>query len=359
METTLEIKTLPAVALHTDAAGLLARVETAMQAADKRCTIPILQYLLIEQDATSYRVTGTNLEFAIQAGTVGDVTARTCYAARELRDALKVAKKHSISLVDGKLTTPLGETTIATLPAEQCPDIPSIETGETVVSFAEFRDALKYIAPCISDEESRFTLKDGALVDVPNGVIVATDGHRLGRRKVAMEGGTRFLICRKIIAALVKSKYAGVCYIGHSDHNTAYLVGDVVYLERKLTGNFPDYERVIPKAFDYTMTFDLASLRAALAAIKPALDVRSKAMRINAVFGAVTLTASTGNSTAHVKAGVNADIVTLVISWQYVMDALATETGETVKLRFSADAKGDVNHATLWGGDTVIMPMRA
>ncbi len=358
METTLEIKTLPAVALHTDAAGLLARVETAISAVTRRSRIPILEYLLIEQDATGYRVTGTDLEFAIQAGTIGEVTARTCYAARELRDALKVAKKHAVSLVDGKMTTPLGETTINTMSTESYPTIPSIEANATVVSFPEFRDALKYVAPCVSDEEARFTL-NGALVDVPNGCIVATDGHRLGRRRVAMEGGTAFKIHRKTAAALVKSKYNGVCYIGHNDDHTAYLVGDVVYLERKLKGNFPEYERVIPKAFDYRMTFDLASLRAAMAAIKPALDVRSKAMRINSVFGAVTLTASTGNSTAHVKATVDADIVNLVISWQYVMDALVTETGETVELRFSADNKGDVKQATLWGGDTVIMPMRA
>ncbi len=364
METTITpsetaIKTLPSVALHTDAATLLARVETAIAAVAKRSTIPILEYLLIEQDEDGeYRVTGTDLDIAIQAGRIsGEVTARTCYAARELRDALKVAKKHAVSLVDGKLTTPLGETTISTLGAESYPEIPRIEVGATVVPFREFGQALKYILPCISDEESRFTL-NAALVDVPNGCIVATDSHRLGRRRVAMEGGSAFKIRRKLVDVIAKqsARSCEVCCIGHSDHHTAYQSGDVVYIDRKPTGNFPDYERVIPSRWECSMTASAKSLRTALEAIKS--TVPKETMLVKLESGAV--------STATVRATFHSvgDVLTAGFNWRYVMDALE---GDDIVIRWNTwERKGggpgvhgtrEVG-ATMFG-DTVIMPIRA
>ncbi len=346
------IKTLPSVALHTDAATLLYRVETAIAAVTRRSTIPILQYLLIEQDEDGeYRVTGTDLEFAIQAGRIsGEVTARTCYAARELRDALKVAKKHAVSLVDGKLTTPLGETTIGTLGAESYPEIPRIEVGATVVPFREFGQALKYILPCISDEESRFTL-NAALVDVPNGCIVAMDSHRLGRRRVAMEGGSAFKIRRKLVDVIAKqsARSCEVCCIGHSDHHTAYQAGDVVYINCRPTGNFPDYERVIPTKFDGTMTVNVESLKSALASIKATVDKRSMAFK----FG----NGSVSSPTAHANFKAVGDVLEGGFNLGYVMDALE---GSELTVRWSTWQRKDGTRevgATMFG-DTVIMPMR-
>ena len=345
--------TLPETAIHMDADKLLAMLETVLPAVEQRSAIPILRYCLIETAGGLLRLTGTDLEVAIQCGDVIDSPeARSCYDAKALRASLKAAKKMPVSLVVGKLTTPNGTCVIDTLPASEYVAIPRVTTApESVAMFAEFGDACRYVVKAASVEESRSTL-NGALVDTPNGVIVATDVYRLARRAVSIEGGRKWLIRGALARIIAKQsvRSSEALYIAHDGEQTTLTAGRVVYTQRKLTGNFPDYECVIPTRFEGAMTVDVASLKAALASIKATVDKFQPYFRFKdgAVF----------TDTARATFASTGDAFKGRFTWQYVMDALE---GDALGVRWTTWKNKDDNKvhigATMFG-DMVVMPVR-
>jgi hypothetical protein len=109
----------------------------------------------------------------------------------------------------------------------------------------------------ISTEESRFTLNGALLLVKSDGLtMVATDGHRLAMvdTKVDLAGvgsNYRALLPRKAMSELLKlageaSPEATIKFSGDENH-LFFQLGERLLISRKLTGNFPDFERVLPK----------------------------------------------------------------------------------------------------------------
>ena len=110
----------------------------------------------------------------------------------------------------------------------------------------------------ISMEESRFTLNGALLLLGGDGMtMVATDGHRLAYVQSPMDAngasskGFRALIPKKAMGEIVKlAEESGpdskVVFAGDENH-LFFRFGERLLITRKLTGNFPDYERVLPK----------------------------------------------------------------------------------------------------------------
>ena len=107
-------------------------------------------------------------------------------------------------------------------------------------------------------EESRFTLNGALLLMEPeNLTMVATDGHRLAfvRAPAGQSGNIsqpfRALVPKKAMAEMTKlAGEAGAdakALFAGDDNHLFFQVGQRLLITRKLTGNFPDYERVLPK----------------------------------------------------------------------------------------------------------------
>jgi len=87
-------------------------------------------------------------------------------------------------------------------------------------------------------------------------VMVATDGHRLAMVESSGElpgvnAAYRALLPRKAMGELQKfaseSDPAAIVKFSGDDNHLFFQLGDRLLLSRKLTGNFPDFERVLPK----------------------------------------------------------------------------------------------------------------
>jgi len=90
--------------------------------------------------------------------------------------------------------------------------------------------------------------------------MVATDGHRLAYVQTPCENagvGQQFraLIPKKAMGELVKlgrgRSSGSESRVRGGDNHLFFKVGERLLITRKLTGNFPDYERVLPK--DHTL----------------------------------------------------------------------------------------------------------
>src|SRR3569833_1680588 len=128
----------------------------------------------------------------------------------------------------------------------------------------------------ISSEESHFTLNGALLILKDTGlVMVSTDGHRLANneKQLALPGlsGTyRALLPRKAMSEIQKlasdDSEKQIEFSGNDNH-LYFRIDKRLLLSRKLTGNFPDYERVLPKDQPHSIVVQREELKSAIARV--------------------------------------------------------------------------------------------
>ena len=259
---------LPATALIER--KLLTRgVEIAIEAVEKRNSIPILSNISLESDTDGVTIRGTDLdlEIAVFVPAAVDNHFSTTLPAHLMRDLLKKAAGSdfvSISTTSehvAKLDFERVDYTLQTLPVA---DYPDMEMGAYLNHFemkgADFWGMLDGTMDAISKEETRYYLNGIYLHVLDKGnrrtiVATATDGHRLYSQEVELPFGadcmTGVIIPSKMVDVLHKLMKGKSCpetvKIGVNLSKIRVSFGDIVITSKLIDGTFPDYQRVVPQ----------------------------------------------------------------------------------------------------------------
>ena len=188
----------------------------------------------------------------------------------------------------------------------------------------------------ISMEESRFTLNGALLLMRPEGLtMVATDGHRLAYvQATAEQSGMvdqqfRALVPKKAMAELTKladeaGPDAKAIFAGDDNH-LFFQVDHRLLITRKLTGNFPDYERVLPKDHSLSAKLQKDEIRSAIERVAQFADERSRAIRVQFTNGEVRVFSSSvemGESEEAVTSEYQGPDLEIGFNAQYLLDFL-------------------------------------
>ena len=191
--------------------------------------------------------------------------------------------------------------------------------------------------------------------------MVTTDGHRLAyiERKLgtANDEAMDSLIPKKALMELTKiSKDAkGDISFGEDPNHIYFEVDGRLLITRKLSGTFPNYEMVIPKDNDKTVTFDAEEMRNAIRRVALMADERTRSVRLTIKPNEIEIGAQSseeGEAQERVTADYTGEEVSIGFNSQYLQDFLnivgATETeaaanetenetdGETVRVKESS-----------------------
>ncbi len=106
-----------------------------------------------------------------------------------------------------------------------------------------------------------------------------------------IRGPYRALIPRKAMGEILKLAQeappdAIVNFAGDENH-LFFQFGERLLISRKLTGNFPDFERVLPKEQPHSVTLEREEVRAAVERVAQFSDERSHAIRLQVCPGEV------------------------------------------------------------------------
>ena len=149
-----------------------------------------------------------------------------------------------------------------------------------------FNYFVNHTAFAITNEQSRFTLS-GAKFVIEDGTakMVTTDGHRLAyieKKLTTSDEKMDALIPKKALMELVKisRESEGDVSFGEDSNHIYFEVGGRLLITRKLTGTFPNYEMVIPKDNDKTVTFDAEEMRNAIRRVALMADERTRSVRL-------------------------------------------------------------------------------
>jgi DNA polymerase-3 subunit beta len=231
-------------------------------------------------------------------------------------------------------------TRIAGMSRESFPELPAMPETITEIPVKQLSAMIARTMFAISMEESRFTL-NGALLLLGDKTLtmVATDGHRLayvqrpaGPDTAASNGAGvayRALVPRKAMAEIMKlSDDAGAdarVKFGGDENHLFFEFGPRLLITRKLTGNFPDYERVLPQDNTNIATLLKDEIKGAIERVAQFADERSRAIRVQFTAGEVKVFSSaleTGESEESVPSQYSGPDLEIGFNAQYLLDFL-------------------------------------
>ena len=348
---------------------------------EKKTTIPVLSNVLVEASDDSLTLTATDLELGIQVSCPATVTkpGSTTLPAKKLLDyvrllpdaeiAVKVSDNHSANIVCGR-----SRTRIAGMSRENFPELPKMPAPLTQIPAKTLVNAIQKTVFAVANEESRYTLIGALLLIKEDSLtMVATDGHRLAYCEVAeahegVSGEVRGLIPRKAMNELQKLASEGgesmLIDFASDENHLFFRCGSRLLITRKLTGQFPDYQRVLPqeKGVEVALNKDEATL--ALRRVSQFADDRSRAVRFELDEGELKLAASgsdAGESEEALPAEYSGKKLKVGFNSQYVIEFLGVAETEQVALQLKdEESAGELQPLGQDGYQYryVVMPMR-
>ncbi|MBV9612897.1 MAG: DNA polymerase III subunit beta [Acidobacteriaceae bacterium] len=348
---------------------------------EKKTTIPILSNILLETDHDQVWLTATDLELGIRCACparikkegAGTIPARRLLDyVRLLPDAdvqVKLAENQWASFVCGR-----SRTRIAGMSRESFPELPQMPATLAEIPLSVLSQMIAGTIFAISAEESRFTLNGALLILKDSGlVMVATDGHRLAmiEKHVPLEGlsgSYRALLPKKAMSEILKlasdDGNKRIEFSGNENH-LFFRIDKRLLLSRKLTGNFPDYERVLPKDSPNMLLIQREELKSAIERVAQFADERSRAIRLQILKGELKVHSSiseTGESEDTIPVDYSGSEVEIGFNAQYLLDFLRTVDQSEVEFHFKdANSAGEVRPHEGAAGTVyryVVMPMR-
>ena len=307
---------------------------------EKRTTIPILSNVLLEASGDRLTLTATDLELGIRAECpvrvkkegAGTIPARKLLDyVRLLPDGdinIKFLENHWASITAGR-----SKTKIAGMSRESYPELPVMPEVITQIPCKQLASMISRTVFAISMEESRFILNGALLLLKEDSIVmVATDGHRLAFVEAEDSGqqkSFRALIPRKAMGEIVKladeaPPEAKIDFSGDDNH-LFFKFGNRLLITRKLSGNFPDYERVLPADNIHIATLDKAEIKSAIERVAQFADERSRAIRVQFAEGEVRVFSSsveTGESEESVPTEYHGPELEIGFNATYLLDFL-------------------------------------
>src|SRR6202789_585896 len=244
---------------------LLKELTATQSVVERKTTIPILSNFLIEAEGDKLTITATDLDQAMRtSANVKVKKAGSCtIPARKLYDyikllpdgeiSIKLLENHWVQIRSGRSNTKIVGMARANYP--QVPEFPALPT--TSIPLIALKTLIARTIFAISNEESRYTLNGALLVIKAESLaMIATDGHRLsyvekpGETLEGISGEKRVLIPRKALQELQQllgTTEAEKIEFADDEHTLFFRIGHRTLSSRKLTGQFPNFEAVMPR----------------------------------------------------------------------------------------------------------------
>ncbi len=350
---------------------------------ERKTTIPILSNVLLEVADDRLTITATDLELGIRCSCPARIKKEGSgtVPARKLLDFTRLLPEGDLTMKFqenqwASITSGRSRTRIAGMSRESFPELPGMPAAVAEVPIKLLASMIARTSFAISTEESRFTLNGALFLMRPEGfTMVATDGHRLSFVQAPLPEGTsanqqfRVLIPRKAMAELVKladdAELDGKAVFGDDENHLFFHVGHRLLITRKLTGNFPDFERVLPKDHSHTAKLQKDEIKAAIERVAQFADERSRAIRVQFASGEVRIfssSAETGESEETVSSEYTGPELEIGFNAQYLLDFLRVIPQDQVTFELKDQkSAGEMRPAGEGIADQyryVVMPMR-
>lgn len=372
--------------ITTSKRDLLPILARAQGIAEAKSTMPVLSNVLLRTDGERVELAATDLYLSIRSSIPAKVDKAGSYAvpAKALFERVKAMPDGPIvfaTLPDntGMTIKSAGSArryTMRGMPGDDFPPLPKPDEGAPTFSLAAgvLSRLINHTRFAISTDETRAHL-NSALLEMEPGEIrmVATDGHRLSKYELAIEGAAAatMLIPLKAVGELQRLDEAASSITGderpmltliQSGSSLFVQTGATTFSVRLVDAQFPPYKQVIPESVEKTFRLPRVALAEAVRAVAVSSGDKG-GVKLSFAKGTLTLTSEDavkgdGIDTVSYEA-LGADGARSAMNSKYLLDALAPLTADEVTIGVSAELDPMLLRAI--GDDAyvgVLMPMR-
>src|SRR5216684_3644739 len=289
---------------------LLRELTATQGVVERKTTIPILSNYLFEASGDKLWLTATDLDLSLRTSCSIKVKKEgSCtIPARKLHDyvkllpdadiTIKLLENHWVSIRCGRSNTKM-----VGMARSNFPSLPAFPTAGVVkIPVQVLRGMIARTGFAIANEESRYTLNGALMVLKPESItMVATDGHRLahversGEKFEGVSGELKTLVPKKAmdeLKSLVDSTDVETIEFAKDESTLFFRIGSRLLTSRQLTGQFPNFEAVLPKDNNKSVAINAEELSAAISRVAQFADERSRAVRLRLEKGELKLSAS-------------------------------------------------------------------
>ena len=329
--------------------------------------IPVLSHILFTADS-QLQLYATDLEVGLTTPCEAriDEPGTMALPAAKLLSMVERFPDSDMTLAtdkqQGRITCGAFRSNMQVLPAEDFPQPSPVEGTAFSIEGSALRWLISKAKHAVSTEASRGILQ-GALLNVAGSTaaLVATDSKRLTLATVAGSGAdTKIVIPSKTLDLLEKLLEDSSISITVGERHLFFEVGKRLLTSRTIDGQFPAYERIVPRNNDKVVQLDRVAWTAALQRVVLAAEEHG-ATWFSISPGSMLMqatSASVGAAEESNAVGYEGEPLEILVNAHYVLDFLEVCAEPTVTMLLK-----DASSAALLqdGRDcfAVIMLMRA
>jgi len=359
---------------------LLRELQLFQGIVERKKTIPILANVLLEANGEEVKFLATDLEVGLRSKCQASISksGSLTLPAKKLYEIVKALPETDVRIEQDKNGVKVAadrfDSRMQTLPRE---DFPTLPDASGSFSATLPRDVIKQMIAktqfAITGEDTRYFLNGALFILKPDSMsLVSTDGHRLALVSVPRDAAgskseeERVILPRKTLLELARllAESDGDIRYERGENHLFFDIGGRLLISRMIDGQFPAFERVIPKSNDKRVEFDRDRLTSAVRRVALLSNERSRAVKFQIDKGKVEIASSSpefGEAKEQLPVDYTAAPVTICFNAQYVVDFLGAVETDSVALDF----KDEMSQAVMspvgaegYSYTYVIMPMR-
>jgi DNA polymerase-3 subunit beta len=362
-------------------ADLVRELQFFQQIVERKNTIPILANVLIEATGNEITLLATDLEVTLRSRAEAAVARHGAVTlpAKKLYEVVRALPDGDVNIETEKggngvkVSGGQFSSRMPTLPREDFPTITEPPgTAKASIKGATLAQMIAKTQFAITGEDTRYYLNGAQFVLGPRQMtMVATDGHRLALVHADREGthkgeDVKAILPRKALAELGRllGESNGEVQYERGENHLFFEIGPRLLMSRMIDGQFPAYEKVVPKSNDKHIEFERDRLTNAVRRVALLSNERSRAVKFQVKNGKVEVTSSSpefGEAREPIAVEYTGPDITICFNAQYVIDFLNAVDCDIVAL----ELKDDVSQAVMkpvgvegYDYTYVIMPMR-
>jgi len=332
-------------------------LELTQGVVERKTTIPILSNLLCEAEGNGLVITATDLELSIRTSCEAKVKKEGAgtIPAKKLLDLVRLLPEGEIKcrlqenhwvhiFIDRKNYKLVG------MSKENFPSLPEFPHPLVKIPAKLLSNAIAKTIFAISLEESRYTLNGALLVIKPGSLtMVATDGHRLAMAETdykfdGLSSEVRVLVPKKAMTEVQRlasdAEDDASIEFAQDESHLFFKLGHRLLTSRKLTGQFPNYEAVLPRDANKTVVLERAELQDALRRVSQLADQRSHAVKFMFAKEGIEISSSSpeyGEAKEAIEKEFKGEPIAIGFNAQYLLDFLAAAAEGPISFELKDD----------------------
>jgi len=332
--------------------NLLKAVVLAQRFTSTKAQLPILGNIYLNAQGNSLDVRATNLEMGINVtlGVKVEENGSITIPGKLFFDIIQNLNKGTITISsEGEKITVEADNFNSVIAGTQSSDFPEISKGVKgkVVELEKdlILDSLSKVIYAISQDETRPVLTGVLYVfDDKKSFLVSTDGFRLSRKELGVLKNSitgTYIIPKSTVAELSNMFFENgkLDFAYDSENNQViFKTENITLSSRVIQGEFPDYNKIIPKSSEVNIKLDKEDFLKAIKLASVFAKDSANVIKLNIKKGSVEVLGEsqfTGNQKTTVEANVTGKGFEVAFNFRFILDFLQSVKGENVEIKLN------------------------